>query len=152
MASCISLYRYPRHKGEPGEYGEVVRFPKASQFLNWLMKNVLNTSEIPYGGDEYEISKDQLENLLEACIRTRRYGIVYHSTKVHKGGFEEHEYKVNEEVVRSILPLFEKDGHLYFPYFYESIYAQQVIEAIQTLNEIISTTNFDIHKIMFAYH
>lgn len=151
MASCISLYRYARHKGEPGEYGEVARFPKSSQFLNWFMKNAIQTSEIPKDG-EYEITKDQLENLLEACIRTRRYGIVYHSTKVYNSGSKEHEYKVNEEVVKSILPLFEKDGHLYFPYFYESLYAQQVIEAIQTLNEILSTTNFDIHKIMFHYH
>ncbi len=153
MASCISLYRVSRNKGTLGyKHEEVARFPKASQFLNWIMKNVLQTSEIPSGGDEYEISKEQLENLLEACIRTRRYGITYKRTRTHPSGNKEHLYMVNTEVAKNILPLYEKDGNLYFPSYYDIEYAQQIIDAIQSLNEILSTTNFDRHKIMFSYH
>ena len=153
MASCIRLYKVTRHKGElVYKHEEVARYPKASQFLNWLMKNVLNTSEIPYGGDEYEISKEQLENLFEACIRARRYGITYSRSAKFPDGFKIHKCKVNEEVVKSILPLYEKDGNRYFPYYYDEEYANQILEAIETLNAILSYTNFDRYKIMFAYH
>lgn len=133
-----------------GIFEQVARLPKASQFLNWVMHNVIGTSEIPYEGT-YEISKEQLEQLLEACNHARRYAIRCENTEIDSDGCWRSEYKVNAEVAKAILPILEKEGNMYFPYDYESTYGEQVVTAIKVINDILASTNFEKQAIYFRY-
>ena len=133
-----------------GIFEQVARFPKASQFLNWIMRNVVRGDSIPFDGT-YEVTREQLEQLLEACNQARRYGITYTQTIEHNDNYKEHVYEVNEPIARAFLPILEREGHLMFPYKYETLYAEQVITAIRVLNEILTTTNFETQTIYFSY-
>lgn len=114
------------------------------------MRNALEDESIPFDGT-YEVKREHLERLLEACNQARRYGITYKQTEDHKGGFKEHIYEVNEPVAKIFLPILERDGHLMFPYQYGTLYGEQVISAIRVLNEILATTNFEEQTIYFNY-
>ena len=129
---------------------QVARIPKASQILNWIMTYVLHTNDIPYEGI-YKITREQLEQLLEACNNVRRYGISL--IRLPKSDVPDLVpiYDVNEAIARTFLPIRELDGNLMFPYKYGCLYADQVIHAIRVLNEILATTNFEEETIYFQY-
>ena len=133
-----------------GIFEQVARFPKASQFLNWIMRNVVRSESIPFDGT-YEVTREQLEQLLEACNQVRRYGITYTHTIEHNDNYKEHVYEVNEPIARVFLPILERDSGLMFPYAYESLYGKQVISAIESLNTILASTNFEQQTIYFTY-
>ena len=131
-----------------GIFERVARFVKATQFLNWMMRNVIRSNDIPFEGT-YEVSREQLEQLLEACNRVRRYGI----NRIYIGEademYDEGVFEVNEAIARTFLPILDPGGCIMAPYEYDSIYAGQVICAIRVLNEILATTNFQKQAIYF---
>ena len=130
---------------------ERARFSKASQLLSWLMKNVACSKTIPTY-QYYEVSKEKLEAFLEVLSLTRRYGIEYVGVGEQGDQYKECIYKVNESAAKTFLPLLEApNGNLMFPYKYGSLYAQQIIDAIRSLNEILATTDFETQTIYFRY-
>lgn len=133
-----------------GLFEELVRFTKASQFLNWFMQNVLRTKAIPFD-KTYALTRKQLEQLLDACNQVRRYGITYIRTMEHKNGYKETVFEVDEPIARVFLPIMENEGELMFPYEYGSGYAEQVVYAIKALNELLASTNFETQTIYFRY-
>lgn len=134
-----------------GIFEQVARFPKASQFLNWIMCNVMRSDQIPHADATIEVTREQLEQLLEACNQVRRYGITCINANGHCEGFSQNTYAVNESIAKVFLPMRMFDGHLMFPYEYGEIYAEQVVAAIRSINEILATTDFDTQTIYFAY-
>lgn len=128
-----------------GLFEQVARMPKASQFVYWIMRNVINTENIPFG-ETHELSKEHLENLLEACNRVRRYAI---TTRVCNNpsnySKSQEDYIVKKEIAHEILPIIS------FPWDYHSLYAFQIIRMIRILNDILSATNFETHTIYFTF-
>ena len=132
-----------------GIFEQVGRFSKASQFYGWILKNVLGGDNGAQHTSSLELTKDQVEDLLEACNHVRRYAISITDVDIHEGICRNCNYKVDEPTARKILPIMELGGELMFPYAYDSNYAKQVIAAIKVLNEIVLTTDFDTQAIYF---
>ena len=130
-----------------GIFEQVGRFGKASQFYGWILKHVLSDDEEAHISS-VELSKDQLECLLDSCNRVRRYAFKIAAKDTHRRYCQ---YEVNETIARDILPIMEIDGHLMFPYAYDANYAKQVISAIKVFNEILTTTDFETQTIYFKW-
>lgn len=123
----------------PMEGQEVARFCKASQFGEWFVKYVYNGNRALTKSPQ-KLSQEQLEWLLDTCNKARRYGIQY----VETDEFDCDHYNVNETIARTFLPIRQDlDDELFFPYAYDDNYAKQIIRGIQSLNTILSTTNFE---------
>ena len=118
---------------------EVARFCKASQFGEWFVNYVYNGNWAMVKSPQ-KLSQEHLEWLLDVCNKTRRYGIQYIGTDE----FDCDHYRVNKPIARTFLPIRQNlDGELFFPYAYDDHYAKQIIQGIQSLNTILSTTNFE---------
>lgn len=117
------------------------RFVKANQIFNWFIKNVMN-GEV--NQEYYTITKEQLENLLCVCRKVRS-GFTF----LKKNKYNEDEYVVDESVAKDLLPLMEKKGHFFGTNEYNNLYASQVIDVINILDNILKTTNFDKETVYF---
>lgn len=131
-----------------GIFEQVGRFGKASQFYGWVLQHVLNDNKDTIHASSVEVSKDQLENLLDACNRVRRYAFKIIEADIHRKNCK---YEVNEAIACEILPIMEINGHLMFPYAYDANYAKQILSAIKVFNEILSTTDFEKQTIYFQW-
>lgn len=135
----LHFIRTSQTSNHPMEGQEVARICKASQFGEWLVNYVYNGNRAMVKSPQ-KLSQEQLEWLLDACNRTRRYGIQYVGTDE----YDREHYHVNEPIAKAFLPIRQHpDGELFFPYAYADNYAKQIIQAIQSLNTILSTTNFE---------
>lgn len=132
-----------------GIFEQMARFPQASQFLGWIMKNIIHTSSIPFE-EVYEVSKETLEDWLETCNRTRRYGITCLGSAGALEMADEHQYAVNAAIAQTFLPILERESHPMSPFQYDTLYAEQIINAILALNDVLATTNFD-HQTIYLH-
>ena len=130
-----------------GIFEQLARFSKASQIPKWFNDNSHIT--VWEKGEYYEIDKETLENFLSACNNVRRHGLKFVEYDLHGESI----YTVDEDTVKNYLPILEgDDGTLSFPWEYGELYARQVIEAIQKINEILFTTNFEKESIYVNYY
>lgn len=117
-------------------FEQLARFVKANQIFNWFIKHVMNDK---VDNEYYEVTKEQLESLLEACNRV-------------KDGFTnvgENEYVIDEDVAKEFLPLMKDQGYFFGLDEYSSYYAVQVIATIDAINNILATTDFKKQTIYF---
>ena len=129
---------YHEYMGEIETYSildQLARIVKANHIFNWFIHNVMHGVA---NKDYYEITKDNLESLLNACNKVRNE-FTYNNDK----------YSVNEAVAEEYLPLMKERGIFFGTDNYDNIYANQVIEAINIINNILATTDFEKETVYF---
>lgn len=137
--------KYVEGLGEMKGYSlfeQLARLVKENHIFNWFIKNVMNDNA---DKEYHEVTKDQLEKLLNACDTVKE------SFKaLGKNGYTgEYEYKVNESVAKKTLPFMETVGYFFGPSEYDSWYANMVIKTSDVIRSILSTTDFDKQIIYF---
>lgn len=109
-------------------FEHLARIVKANQIFEWFIKNVMN-GEI--NKEYYDISKEQLTELLYTCKQVVSEGVV----------------KENE--AKEMLPLMENTGYFFGTSEYNNIYAIQVTDMIKILENVLSTTDFEKEAVYF---
>lgn len=120
---------------------QVARLVKTNQIFNWFIENVMD-EKIDNG--YYEVGREQIECLLNKCKR-----IIDSLVLVGKNQYNDDEYTVDERVAKELLPLMEKRGHFFGPTEYNNLYANQIVEAANILENILTTTDFEQQTIYF---
>lgn len=125
--------------GEVERYGivdQVGRIVKANQIFNWFINNVMNND---VSNKYYEVTKDQLQNLLDICIAIKNTITI----------INDDEYKVNEEMAKAVLPLLKIQGYFFGTSSYGIVYAKQVLNTIDVIANILETTDFEKETVYF---
>lgn len=123
-------------------FEQLARFVKTNHIFNWFIKNVMSNN---VDKEYHEVTKEQLEIFIETCIKVKNS-----FTFIGKNKYtNEDEYNVNEDIAKELLPLMEDVGYFFGPHVYNDFYAEQVIKAIEVVNNILSTTDFKNQAIYF---
>ena len=145
-----------RGKYHPWEsfFTEVGYWRKANAIHKWFVENV--QSDVDDCG-YYEVSKEQLEELLDVCIKVRdcsklENGWVKNGERYENGQWlpcvEEGEYIVNPEDAENLLPT--QDGFFFGSTNYDQWYMQDIIDTIDILTKALETTDFDREMITYS--
>jgi hypothetical protein len=119
-----------------GIFDQIGRIVKANQIFNWFIKNVMSND---VSNKYYEVTKDQLQNLLDVCITIKNNITI----------LNDDEYTVNEDVAKEILPLLKTQGYFFGTSSYGIVYAKQVLNTIDVITNILETTDFEKETIYF---
>ena len=135
-------------------FEEVGYWRKANAIHKWFVDNVQD------GEDDcgyYEVSKEQLEELLHICNLVKdkcqlKKGMVTngytYENGVEKPILEEGEYVVNPEVAEELLPT--TAGFFFGSTNYDQWYIEDIKETIDILTRALETTNFDLEMIVYG--
>lgn len=129
---------YHEYMGEIDTYSifdQLARIVKANHIFNWFIKNIMNGV---VNKDFYEITKENLISLLNDCNKVV-------SVLANNNG----KYIVNEAVAKEYMPLMEERGMFFGTDKYDNIYAEQIIEVVNIINNILETTDFEKETIYF---
>lgn len=116
-------------------FQNVAYWRKANHIHKWFVDNVQN------GEDDcgfYEVTKEQLEELLEICVAVRD-----NSKLVNEDG---NKYIKNPSLAESLLPT--QDGFFFGGTSYDEWYLYDIRYTIRELRKILRTTDFE-HEIVF---
>lgn len=135
-------------------FGEVGYWRKANAIHKWFVDNVQN--EVDDCG-RYEVSKEQLEELLDICIQVRDgsklvKGLIQNGSKYKNGDWfpcmEEGEYIENPEIAENLLPT--QDGFFFGSTNYDEYYLNDIIDTIDILTNVLENTDFDREMIVYS--
>jgi hypothetical protein len=105
----------------------------------------------------YEVSKEQLEDLLETCIKVRdcsklESGWVKNGERYENGQWlpclEEGEYIANPDIAEALLPT--QGGFFFGSTSYDQWYMEDIIDTIDILTKALETTDFDTEMIVYT--
>lgn len=145
-----------RGKYHPWEsfFAEVGYWRKANAIHKWFVENVQN--EVDDCG-RYEISKEQLEELLEVCIKVRDGSKLIkgwiQNGETYKDGkwlpcMEEGEYIEDSTIAEELLPT--QSGFFFGGTNYDQWYLEDITDTIDILTNVLETTDFD--REVISYH
>lgn len=126
---------YLEHIGDCEGYSlfdQMLRLVKANHIFNWFINNVMGGK---MDKKYYEVTKDQLESLLDTCNKVRE-------------SFTDGRI-VNEDIAKELLPLMDKKGLFFGADNYGEAYADQVIKVTEMVDIILKTTNFEEEVVYF---
>ena len=127
---------------------------KANAIHKWFVDNVQD------GADDceyYEVSKEQLENLLSICIEVRDKskmgkGWVKNGETYANGmwcpNYEEGATIINPEVAKELLPT--QSGFFFGSTEYDEYYMQDIIDTIDIITTVLETTDFDREMVVYC--
>ena len=128
-------------------FAEVGYWRKANAIHKWFVENVQNdVDDCGY----YEVSKEQLEELLEICVKVKAgtklaQGYVKNGEQFANGMwcpcYEEGEYIENSEVAAALLPT--QGGFFFGSTEYDQWYMADIEETIDILTKALETVDFD---------
>ena len=128
-------------------FDQLARFVKSNPIFNWFYDNVLD-HKLDKG--YHKVTREQLEKILNICIKVKNDGIVL--IKKNKHGIDElNEYRVDENIAKDLLPTYNNAKGYFGPDKYENFYAYQVINAIDIVNNILKTTDFESQTIYLNF-
>ena len=145
-----------RGKYSPWEsfFSEVGCWRKANAIHRWFVENVQNDVD---DCDQYEVSKEQLEELLDVCIYVRdkskmvegliENGYTYENGK-KKPFMEEGKYIINPEIAEEFLPT--QDGFFFGSTNYDQWYMEDIEHTIDILTEALATIDFDREMVVYS--
>jgi hypothetical protein len=135
-------------------FEDVGYWRKANAIHRWFVENVQD------GEDDcgyYEVSKEQLEELLKTCIEVRdlsklEQGWVKNG-EIFKNGMwcpcmEEGEYIINPEIAEELLPT--TSGFFFGSTNYDQWYMENIVDTIDILTKVLETTDFDVDMIVYG--
>ena len=135
-------------------FEEVGYWRKANAIHKWFVDNAQN--EVDDCGC-YEVSKEQLEGLLDICIKVRDSsklvkGLVQNGSTYKDGKFvpnmEEGEYIEDSEIAEELLPT--QDGFFFGGTNYDQWYLQDINDTINIITHALETTDFDKEMIVYG--
>lgn len=135
-------------------FTEVGYWRKANAIHKWFVENVQNdVDDCGY----YEVSKEQLETLLAACVEVRdkskmEKGWVKNGETYANGQWcpcmEEGEYIVNTEIAEELLPT--QSGFFFGSTAYDQWYMEDIIDTIDILTKALETVDFDREMVVYT--
>lgn len=135
-------------------FTEIGYWRKANAIHRWFVENVQN------GADDcgyYEVSKEQIKELLEICITIKnkskmQKGFVKNG-ETYKNGmwcpcYEEGEYIVNPKIASKLLPT--RDGFFFGSTAYDQWYMEDIKSTIDILTKALEETDFDREMVVYG--
>lgn len=152
----IKPYLHMRGQYCPWEsiFEDVGYWRKANAIHKWFVDNVQDGVD---DCDYYEVSKEQLEELLETCIKVRdcskmEHGWVKNGERFENGQWlpcmEEGEYIVDPSVAELLLPT--TSGFFFGSTSYDQWYMEDIMNTIDILTKVIETTDFDLEMVVYS--
>ena len=145
-----------RGKYAPWEsfFAKVGYWRKANAIHKWFVENVQNdVDDCGY----YEVSKENLEKLLEICIEVRNKsnlvdgmienGYTYENGK-KKPFMKNGKYITNPEIAEELLPT--QDGFFFGSTNYDQWYMEDIEETIDILTKALETVDFDREMVVYT--
>jgi hypothetical protein len=135
-------------------FTEVGYWRKANAIHKWFVDNVQD--EVDDCG-RYEVSKEQLEELLDVCVKVRDCsklvkGWVKNGERFENGQWlpcmEEGEYIENPDIAKALLPT--QDGFFFGGTNYDQWYLEDVVYTIDIITKALETTDFDREMITYC--
>jgi hypothetical protein len=137
------------HKyGRSSLWEEVGYWRKANAIHKWFVNNVQGyVDDCGY----YEVSREQLEDLLDTCIQVRdasmmKHGWVNNGQRFENGMwcpiFEEGEVIVDTTVAEALLPT--QSGFFFGGTDYDQWYMEDIMDTIEIITKVLETTDFDL--------
>ncbi len=135
-------------------FEEVGYWRKANAIHHWFVENVQN------GVDDcgrYEVSKEQIQELLDICKRVvaetqLENGWVQNGSRFENGMmcpiFEEGETVVNPDVAEALLPT--QDGFFFGSTDYDQWYIEDIKSTIDILTQALEETDFEKQTITYS--
>lgn len=133
---------------------QVAYWRKANHIHKWFVENV-------QGGDDnceyYEVSKEQLEDLIDVCNIVKekcvlKKGQVKNGERMEDGKwvpiYEEGEFIENPEVAKEYLPT--TDGFFFGGTEYDQWYMEDIEYTIEALTKVLKETDFETHMIAYC--
>ena len=151
--------RYPHwdteHKyGHNQIYESVGYWRKANAIHKWFVENVQDDND---DCGYYEVSKKQLEELLEVCNTVKSKTKMEHNYVKNGETFannmwcpivEEGDIIVNPEVASELLPT--QSGFFFGSTDYDQYYMQDIESTIEILTKVLEETDFNIEMIVYS--
>lgn len=134
-------------------FEEVGYWRKANAIHNWFVENAQDGED---DCDRYEVSKEQLEELLDICkellqdIVMVRGKVVNGQTLTERGwenNYEDGMVILNPEECAERLPTV--GGFFFGSTDYNCYYLEDITVTISILSKVLDTTDFDQHKIYY---
>lgn len=155
----FNTVKYPawdtEHKyGHASIEEQVAYWRKANQIHNWFVENVQE------GVDDcgaYEVSKEQLEDLLDICNLIKdecrlKKGVVTNGYTYENGEkkpiLEEGEYIENPEVAEKYLPT--TSGFFFGGTDYDQWYMEDIKYTIEVLTKVLEETDFETYMVAYS--
>lgn len=135
-------------------FEEVGYWRKANAIHRWFVENVQNDVD---DCGRYEVSKEQLEELLDICTKVKaasqmEKGYVQNGYRGLNGmlcpNYEEGEYIVDTEVAEELLPT--QEGFFFGSTDYNQWYMEDIEYTIEALTEVLKETDFDTQMIAYS--
>lgn len=135
-------------------FSEVGYWRKANAIHRWFVENVQDDVD---DCGRYEVSKEQLETLLEICIEVRdksKMGKAWiNNGETYANGqwcpnYVEGETVVNPEVAEELLPT--QGGFFFGSTEYDQYYMEDIIDTIDILTKVLEATDFDREMIVYT--
>lgn len=138
-------------------FEEVGYWRKANAIHKWFVENVQNGED---DCGQYEVSKEQLEELLDVCkevldkvvMAPSKIANLIMGRRVTKNGCEDiPEDKMtvlNPEVCEELLPT--QCGFFFGSTNYDEFYIDDIKETVSILTKVLEETNFDEYKIYYS--
>jgi len=133
---------------------EVASWRKANAIHKWFVDNVQD------GEDDcgiYEVTKGQLEELLDICKKVKEAsqmekGYVHNGDRYANGmwcpNYEAGEYIIDTEVAEELLPT--QGGFFFGSTDYDQWYMQDIEYTIEILTKVLQETDFETHMIAYG--
>ena len=135
-------------------FEDVGYWRKANAIHRWFVENVQDGID---DCEYYEVKKEQLEELLETCVKVKdgsqlKQGWVQNGARFENGILcpivEKGEYIVNPEIADELLPTTE--GFFFGSTDYDQWYMEDIEHTIDILTNVLNDTDFDLEMITYC--
>ena len=118
-------------------FTEVGYWRKANHIHRWFVENIQDGND---NCDSYEVTKEQLEELLDVCKE-----VLINSNLI---GQENNKYIEDSSIARRLLPT--TSGFFFGSTGYDNWYLEDVKNTIKIIEEIIRTTDFEKEIVIYS--
>lgn len=134
-------------------FTEVGYWRKANAIHKWFVDNIQDCVD---NCEYYEVSKEQLEALLDVCTRVRDnsklvQGKIKNGDRFENGRWvpimEDGEYIEDPRVAKSLLPT--TGGFFFGSTEYDQWYLEDIIDTIGILTNVLATVDFDREMVVY---
>ena len=161
---ALELFRKDRHMGFPywddeKRYGSMRLFDsvgywrKANAIHNWFVQNVQNGED---NCAEYPVSKEQLQELLQTCVKVvsgvkLADGVITNGYSFSNGqmipNYEPGQVVLNTQLCKTLLP--SVSGCFFGSTQYDEYYVADLQDTIRILTNVLENTDFDTEVISY---
>jgi hypothetical protein len=134
-------------------FTEVGYWRKANAVHKWFVDNIQDGAD---NCEYYEVSKEQLEELLDVCIKVRdasklTKGMIANGYSYENGKrvpyMEEGEYIEDATTAEELLPT--QDGFFFGSTNYDQYYLDDIVDTIDIVTKVLETTDFDREMVVY---